>query len=168
MSMLTRRAFAARLTAALPVAAALPRLAPAIGDPDLGILRDAEAIHQEVSFAAAPARLYEALLDERLFAQVTGFPTKIDRTPGGAFSLFGERIVGRTVALVPNQRIVQAWRSAGWPDAGVYSMIRFELAAAGTGTRLVFDHTGFPKGEAQHLAEGWGVRYWEPLKRFLA
>ncbi|HEX4562141.1 MAG TPA: SRPBCC domain-containing protein, partial [Gemmatimonadales bacterium] len=133
----------------------------------LGIAHDAEAIHQEVAFAAGPTRLFEAILDEKQFAQVTGLPCKIERVPGGAFTLFGNRIVGRTIALVDNQRIVQVWRSEGWADPGAYSLIRFELRPAGTGTSLVFDHAGFPKGEAQHLAEGWGVRYWEPLKRFL-
>jgi predicted TIM-barrel fold metal-dependent hydrolase len=36
-----------------------------------------------------------------------------------------------------------------------------------SGTRIVFDHTGFPKGQAQHLAEGWKANYWEPLEKYL-
>jgi activator of HSP90 ATPase len=83
---------------------------------------------------------------------------------GGAFSLFGDQITGRTVQLVPNTRIVQAWRSGSW-DPGVYSIARFELSAAASGTKLVLDHTGFPTGQAAHLAAGWKDHYWNALQR---
>ncbi|MBI3449892.1 MAG: SRPBCC domain-containing protein [Acidobacteria bacterium] len=140
----------------------------------------AESIHQEVLFEASPARVYEALTrtDEfsgvmRLSAAVkSGMAlgtkaTSISGDVGGAFTLYGGHILGRQIELVPNERIVQAWRAAGW-DAGVYSIARFELSAQGAGTRLVFDHTGFPEGQAAHLAEGWRTNYWEPLAKFLA
>lgn len=165
---LSRRRFSVQLAALLP----LPLLARVRGGwavpiQDPGISRTAEAIHQEVSFKAAPPRIYEALLDDKQFARVTGGQaTILDRAEGGAFSLFGARIKGRNVELVPNQRIVQAWRSEGW-ESGVYSIVRFELKAEGAGTRLVFDHTGFPVGQADHLADGWKSNYWDPLTRFL-
>ena len=85
----------------------------------------------------------------------------------GACALPVARIKGRNVELVPHQRIVQAWRSEGW-ESGVYSIVRFELKAEGTGTRLVFDHTGFPVGQADHLASGWKSNYWDLLSRFFA
>lgn len=163
----TRRGFTTQLAALLPLSllGRFRTMSTVAQDP--GISRSAEAIHQEVTFKSAPARLYVALLDEKQFAQVTGGQaTTIDRNAGGAFSLFGARIKGRNVELVPNGRIVQAWRSEGW-ESGVYSIVRFELKAEGTGTRLVFDHTGFPVGQADHLANGWKSNYWDPLTRFL-
>ena len=165
----TRRLFSAQLAALVP----LPLLGRVghgwpVAQQEPGISRTAESIHQEVTIKAPLSRIYEALLDERQFAQVTGGQaTMIDRNAGGAFSLFGARIKGRNVELVPNARIVQAWRSEGW-EAGVYSIVRFELKAEGTGTRLVFDHTGFPTGQADHLASGWTTNYWDPLTRFVA
>src|ERR1044072_1311264 len=54
-------------------------------------------------------------------------------------------IVGRHIELVANERIVQAWRVIDW-NPGVYSIVKFELAEHGSGTKLVFDHTGFPEG----------------------
>ena len=165
----TRRRFVTQLAALVP--ATLLRRGPAPGltaTQDAGISRTAEAIHQELTFIAPPQRVYEALLDQEQFARVTGGQaTTIDRAEGGAFSLFGARIKGRNVALEPNARIVQAWRSEGW-DKGVYSIVRFELHPAGTGTLLAFDHTGFPVGQADHLATGWKSNYWDPLTRFLA
>ena len=93
-------------------------------------------------------------------------PTQISREAGGAFSLFGGIIMGRHIELVPNERIVQAWRVVYW-DPGVYSIAKFAIAEQGDGTKIIFDHTGFPKGQAEHLAAGWKVHYWEPLAQFL-
>ena len=61
--------------------------------------------------------------------------------------------MGRHVELVPNERIVQAWRVVTW-DPGVYSIAKFELKEQGSETRLVFDHTGFPNAKAEHLSAG--------------
>ena len=130
-------------------------------------------IHQEVDFKASPKRLYKALLDSKQFsefsAQLGEFSAKsakINRTEGGAFTLFDGYITGRNVELVPNQRIVQAWHDKEWP-AGVYSIVKFELKSQGSGTHLVFDHTGFPENSREHLAAGWKSHYWDPIKKYL-
>jgi activator of HSP90 ATPase len=143
------------------------------------ISRTAESIHQEPVFKASRKRVYEALIDAKQFdkvIQLSGVmqsmhlgdkPAEISREAGGAFTLFGGYITGRQVELVPNERIVQAWRTGGWAP-GVYSIAKFELVEQGTGTKIVFDHTGFPKGEAEVLAFGWKAHYWEPLEKLLA
>jgi activator of HSP90 ATPase len=147
---------------------------------DEELSREAASIHQEPEFHAARTRLYEALLDADQFAAVVKLsaaarsgmalgnsPVQIDRRVGGAFSIYGGHIVGRQIELVPDTRIVQAWRVVDW-KAGVYSIAKFELVEAGSTTKIVFDHTGFPNGQAQHLAEGWKANYWEPLTRYLS
>jgi len=142
------------------------------------ISRTAESIHQEAVFKASRKRVYEALTDTAQFdkvIQLSGVmksmhlgstPTEISREVGGAFTLFGGYITGRHVELVPKERIVQAWRTGGWAP-GVYSIAKFELVEQGSGTRIVFDHTGFPKGRAEVLASGWKAHYWEPLGKLL-
>lgn len=122
-------------------------------------------IHNEIDLKGPPYRIYEALLDSKQFAAVTGAPAEINAVAGGPFSLFGGHILGRNVELVSNRRIVQAWRAADWPQ-GVYSIARFELQAQGSGTRLVFDHTGFPPELKAHLEEGWEEHYWATLRKF--
>ena len=147
---------------------------------DLGISRTAEAIHQEPVFKASRKRVYEALIDAKQFDKVVQMsealksmtaapknPTQISREVGGEFSLFGGYITGRHIELAPGERIVQAWRSGSW-GPHVYSIVKFELTEDGAGTRIVFDHTGFPLGQAEHLAGGWKGNYWEPLEKFLA
>lgn len=123
-------------------------------------------IHQEIDFTSSPQRLYEALLDAKQFTAFSGRAAEINREVGGAFSLFKGHIIGRNLELVPNQRIVQAWRVVDWPE-GAYSIAKFELKAQGSGTRLVFDHIGFPEGLRDHLAEGWEENYWSLLKKYL-
>jgi activator of HSP90 ATPase len=143
-----------------------------------GISHTAESIHQEPVFTASPTRVYEALTDAKQFTRVVQLsgalqamhlpdkPAQISRDAGGAFALYGGFITGRHVELVPDVRVVQAWRAGDWP-AGVYSIAKFELVAQGSGCKIVFDHTGFPKGEAASLASGWKAHYWEPLAKVL-
>jgi activator of HSP90 ATPase len=184
-SLVSRRALALRL-AALPVgfafatrASAATTAAPKSGDGE-GLTHAAASIHQEIAFAASRDRVYEALTDSKKFAAVTRLsdartllsapgakPTFISRELGGPFTLFGGYITGRNLELLPGERLVQAWRAGSW-NAADYSIVRFVLLAAAAGTRLVFDHRGFPDDQGASLAYGWRVHYWEPLAKFLA
>src|SRR5271170_6735230 len=55
------------------------------------------SLHQENLINAAPARIYEALLDSKQFAAFSGMPADIDPKAGGAFTMFGGMIMGRNV-----------------------------------------------------------------------
>lgn len=145
-----------------------------------GISHSCAVIHQEIVFKASPKRVYGAMIDAKQFTKVIELsaavnsgaplgnkPTEISQQVGGSFTLFGGYIMGRHVELLPNQRIVQAWRTSSW-DPGIYSIAKFELTEQGPDTKLVFDHTGFPEDQAQHLATGWHVNYWEPLAKYLS
>lgn len=123
-------------------------------------------IHQEIAFAAPPPRVYKALTDSSEFAKFTGAPAKISTDEGGAFICFGTFILGRNVELVPDRRIVQAWRVFNWPE-GVYSIVRFELSGENGKTKLVLDQSGVPADAAGHIDDGWGHKYWEPLRQYL-
>lgn len=119
-------------------------------------------IRQEIDLPASPRQVYAALTTAETFGAVTGgAPTEI--AEDGAFSLFGGRISGHSVERKPGTRLVQAWRAAHWPE-GIYSIVRFELEPAGTGTRIVFEQRGHPDDASAHLAEGWHRMYWQPLK----
>jgi activator of HSP90 ATPase len=123
-------------------------------------------IHQESDYKATAARIYAVLLDSKQFSAATHDTAEIDPRAGGAFRLFGGRIEGRNIELVPNQRIVQAWRPAYWPP-GVYSIVRFELVSRGSGTRIVFDQAGIAEEQWEHLSEGWRAHYWDQLRDYL-
>jgi activator of HSP90 ATPase len=112
-----------------------------------------------------PNSYMKRYLDSKQFTEFSGRPAEINREVGGAFSLFKGHIVGRNVELVPNERIVQAWRVVTWPE-DAYSTVRFDLKSQGSGTHLVFDHMGFPEGLHDHLAAGWEENYWSLLKKY--
>lgn len=152
---------------------------PAWGIGEEGISNSCKAIHQEVLFKANRQRVYDALTNAAQFNKVIQLsaaaksgaaldkPAEIGHQPGAPLVLFGGYITGQQIELVPNQRINQVWRAASWP-AGIYSIARFELAEQGAQTKLIFDHTGFPVDQAEHLAIGWKINYWEPLAKYLA
>ena len=157
------------------------RALPATAQPVDEVTHSAEAIHQERRLKASRQRVYDALTVSAQFDKVIQLSgvmqspymasmqsaTQIGQEEGSPFTLFGGYIVGRQLELLPMERIVQAWRVGNWPR-GIYSMARFELIADGLGTKVTFDHTGFPSGEGQHLAAGWQEHYWAPLEQFLS
>jgi len=143
------------------------------------ISRTEESIHHEVVFKANRKRVFALLTETKEFDKVIqqsgvmksgaplgNAPTAISKEAGGAFTAFGGHIVGRQIEIVVDERIVQAWRAANWA-AGAFSIARFTLVDQGDSTRLVFDHVGFPKGEAEHLAAGWKAHYWEPMAKVI-
>ena len=124
-------------------------------------------IHQEVSYPVAPEAIYELLTNGAKFGAVTGQPGKGGGAPGAMFSLFNEWVEGRQIELVPNERVVQAWRFRDWA-AGVYSIVRFTLNREESGTRLVVDHEAYPEAMHEHLSTNWSPFYFDAFARHFA
>jgi uncharacterized protein YndB with AHSA1/START domain len=185
--LVSRRSFTAGF-AALPTALAVSDQSPAAAedpgpaqvDAAEGLSHSSAAIHQEVLFKASRRRVYRLLTDAREFDAVTRLSdaitlvtapnakaTTISPHVGGSFTLFGGYITGRHLEMVPDERLVQAWRAGGWPTAE-YSIVNFALEEAGEGCRLVFNHRGFPDSQGSSLAHGWRVHYWDPMAKQLA
>ena len=178
---LSRRSLALTL-AALPVALAVAETAPnAKGARRAdGLTHTAESIRQELMLDATPQRVYQSLTNTKDFDAITRLsdgavllaaagakPTSISTEVGGPFTLFGGYITGRHLEMLPNERLVQAWR-AGSFKAGAFSIAAFYLTAEGDRTKLSFEHRGFPDGNGASLAQGWHSHYWEPLAKYLA
>jgi uncharacterized protein YndB with AHSA1/START domain len=128
------------------------------------------SIHQEVVIAAPPQQVSQLLTNGSLFGAATGQPATITDREGESFSLFGGRVEGRQIELVPGQRVVQAWRFGTAHDSpwepGIYSTLRFTLHPVGDGTRLVIDHTGIPSEWIEHLSQGYPTFYLDPIAKF--
>jgi activator of HSP90 ATPase len=154
-----------------------PSAARAAGED--GISHSAVSIHQQPSFTASRQRVYAALTDPQQFDQIVelsgvmkamhlqGQASQISQNVGGSFALFGGYITGLQVVLAPNELIVQAWRAGSWPR-GAYSIARFQLVDTEAGSRILFDHAGFPANEARSLAAGWKAHYWQPMQKLLS
>jgi activator of HSP90 ATPase len=183
-NIISRRSLALTL-AALPVGFAVAAETPASPKPKSaaaadGLSHTSEAIRQDVTLDASPQRVYQALTTTKDFDSITRLsdgaallaaagakPTSISTEAGGTFTLFGGYITGRHLEMLPNERLVQAWRAGSW-NPGAYSIATFHLTAEGSKTKLAFEHRGFPNGQGVSLAPGWHAHYWEPLAKFLA
>src|SRR5688500_2683010 len=116
---------------------------------------NSKTITQSVTLPGRPAAVFTALMDEKQHSAFTGDTANIDPRAGGSFNCYGGYINGVTVELVPAKRIVQAWRSRGWPP-GYYSLVTFALSAASNGkTKLRFTHLGVPARDYKAKSSGW-------------
>lgn len=124
-----------------------------------------QPVHHEVEFRAKPSEVYDAYLDSRRHARITGQSAKMSRKEGGRFTAGDSYITGYNLELIPGKRIVQAWRASEWPE-GDYSILRLELKAKGKGSRLIVDHVGIPDKFRDGVDQGWYEFYWNPMKAY--
>jgi activator of HSP90 ATPase len=122
-------------------------------------------IHHEIKLNASPERVYETLTNAEEFSKMSGAPAEINNEVGGFFSCFGGGVTGRNIELVPDKIIVQAWRGANW-DEHDYSIVKYELKEQGSGTLLVFNHTGYPEEMKDMIDTGWYKFYWDPMEKY--
>jgi activator of HSP90 ATPase len=125
-------------------------------------------IEQTVSFPnVTPAELFELFMDSAKHSAATGMPAKVSRKLGGKWAAFGGMILGKTLALVPNRMIVQAWRSSAWKktDPDSVLVVRFEKTKNGAALHLA--HVGVPEHDHKGVTQGWTKYYWEPWRRYL-
>jgi activator of HSP90 ATPase len=119
---------------------------------------------------ASPGPIFEYLTNGDIFSAATGMPARVSDREGDRFSLFGGRVEGRQIELVPRERVVQAWRfGGGHPDVwepGLYSIVRFTLRAEGDATRFVIDHTGIPPEWEDHIESGYPTFYAGPMTEY--
>src|SRR5438046_1906630 len=88
---------------------------------------DIKTIEREVTFQVSPKEVFDSLMDAERHAAFTGAPAEIERRSGGRFSAYGGHCGGVTVDLKADERIVQAWRAADWPE-GHFSLLTYALA----------------------------------------
>lgn len=115
---------------------------------------------------AAPLRVYEAWLDSREHAALTGAKAEVEPGIGGAFTAWDGYIRGRTLELAEGQRILQSWRTTEFPIGSEDSLLELVLEEASGGTRVILRHSGIPEGQGASYQSGWGDHYFEPMKRY--
>ena len=115
---------------------------------------------------ASPEDIYDAWLDGRRHAAMTGSETATGSTRvGGKFTAWDGYIQGRNLALDSGRRIVQSWRSSAFTDADADSQIEVTLAKTARGTRVTLRHSNVPDGHDGYR-EGWRDHYFEPMKAY--
>ena len=91
---------------------------------------------------------------------------------GEAFSLFNGSITGTQVEIVPNERIVQDWRSSSWPK-GVHSRVVITFTSPSEGrTVMRLKQTGIPEEDdygnsntVDVTLQGWRQQIWGRVRQ---
>ena len=117
---------------------------------------------------ASPQAVYEAWLSSAGHSAMTGAKAKASKAIGAAYSAWDGYIVGRTLELDPNRRIVQSWRTSEFAADDPDSTVTIVLTPLGAGTRLELKHAGVPNGQTTYENGGWRDFYFEPMQAHFA
>jgi uncharacterized protein YndB with AHSA1/START domain len=128
------------------------------------------ADHFEITtqIPAGPEEVYRAWLDEGTHADIVGASARIVPQIGGEFQIWEGYISGRTLALDPPHRIVQAWRTTEFDASDPDSRLELKLEPAVGGTRLTLRHSEIPDGQGPNYEEGWEANYFAPMRKYFA
>lgn len=126
------------------------------------------SIQQTIQFKAPSSTIYELIMDERLHSEIAGGEVKMGRNTNDRFSVFDGYCTGYNIELIPDEKIVQAWRfeEEGWPEDH-YSIVTFKFTNTNNGCELDFNQTEIPFEKIEALSEGWKTYYWEPIEEYL-
>jgi len=124
------------------------------------------SIRQSVTVKASPVQVYEALMDSRSHAEITGSPANMTKKIGGKFTAWDGYIMGKNLELARGKKIVQEWRTTEWPEGFSPSRLEITLEEKGRGTLLRMVQTNVPPSQRDDYAQGWTDCYWKPLKKY--
>jgi activator of HSP90 ATPase len=128
--------------------------------------RRVKTITQKVVLPAEPADVYQAFVNARTHAAVTGAAATGSARVGGRFTAWDGYITGVHRELVKGRRIVQDWTTTQWPDGAGPSQVEFSFKAVKGGTEIRMVHSNVPAEQADSYRQGWIDYYWEPLKAY--
>ena len=116
------------------------------------------------SIPAPPLAIYRAWLDSTGHSRMTGGEAKMSAEVGGAYTAWDGYISGRNLALEPDRRIVQAWRTTQFTDTDPDSEIDVILEPVPDGTRITLRHSNVPDGHLGYRDGGWQNHYFDTMK----
>ncbi len=125
-------------------------------------------IEQSVKFRCTPELLFEMYIDSAKHSAATGARALISRRVGGRFKAFDGALSGRNLLIVPNQLIVQAWRSTAFKPEDADSILILEFSKAPGGARVHLVHVNVPAQDHRGVSKGWRKFYWKPWTAYLA
>lgn len=115
------------------------------------------------SIPAPPEDVYIALTNEATMMLWTGAEAEVDARPDGEFSMWDGSIVGRFIALEPNDKIVQEWYFGEQEEA---SIVTIKLHKDKKGTSLEVRHSNIPNEAYEDIVAGWEDQYMASLIEF--
>ena len=117
-------------------------------------------------FNSTASEIYNAWLTSDGHSAITGSTAKVDGNIGGKFSAWDGYIFGTTLELMPNQRIVQAWRTTEFAEDAPDSRLEVLFEQIDGGTRVTLIHTNLPEDQADEYRQGWEDFYFKPMREY--
>ena len=119
-----------------------------------------------VTINSKAEKFYEAYLSSEGHTALTGSPARVDGTVDGDFTAWDGYIQGMFLELEKNKRIVQAWRTAEFPEEAEDSIVEILLEEDHGKTKLTLKHTNIPKGQMDNYKAGWEDFYFKPMREY--
>ncbi len=119
-----------------------------------------------VTINSKAEKFYEAYLSSEGHTALTGSPARVDGTVDGDFTAWDGYIQGMFLELEKNKRIVQAWRTAEFPEEAEDSIVEILLEEDHGKTKLTLKHTNIPKGQMDNYKTGWEDFYFKPMREY--
>jgi activator of HSP90 ATPase len=115
---------------------------------------------------AEPKDVYEAWLDGKKHAKMTGAGAAGSGKKSAKFTAWDGYISGKNTALIPGNKIVQAWRTTEFPENAPDSKLTVSLKKVKSGTEVTITHTEIPDGQSKSYKKGWIDFYFKPMKKY--
>lgn len=113
---------------------------------------------------ATPEKLYEAWLSSEGHAAMTGVNAIVSDQINGAFVVYNGYITGRNVKLIPNEKIIQTWRTTEFNNEDPDSNLELTLIRDDQETLLILTHSNIPDNSTTDYATSWEEYYFAPMK----
>jgi len=123
----------------------------------------AESIQFSIDLPVSPERVFRAWFDSYEHSRFTGSPVEIDPRAGGAYTLRGGFIRGKTLVMTQFSHIVQTWRAADFPPGSPDAVVDIRLEPTCLGALLTLTQTGVPDGRSSTILRDWVDKCFRPL-----
>lgn len=124
-------------------------------------------IQQTVVLPAPAGSLFGMYLDPKMHGAITGSAVRVSHEAGAEFVAFDGMISGRTLSIVPQRLIVQAWRAGHWKTDDIDSTLILTFWHEGDNGRIELVHVNVPDHDFEDVNNGWEKYYWTPWREFL-
>ena len=114
---------------------------------------------------ATPAQIYQAWLNGKEHSKMTGGKASGTPETGAKFSAWDGYISGRNLELIPDKKIVQAWRTTEFNENDQDSRLEIQLNAKDTGCELILLHSEIPDNQPDYES-GWEEHYFKPMRAY--
>jgi activator of HSP90 ATPase len=117
-------------------------------------------------FSIAAETIYKAWLNGEEHTKMTGGEATGEAKEGFEFTAWDGYISGSNLELIPNQKIVQAWRTSEFNENDKDSRLEINFASTDQGCELTLIHSDIPEDQVSDYEQGWEDHYFAPMKEY--